>query len=108
MEGFDSLESSVGTRQQSPQGLVKLTTAPAYGRLCVTPLLPGFFRQYPHVALELSVSERQVDLVGEGLDLAIRHGPLMDSSLTARKLSETESLLVASPGYLAAKGKPTR
>ena len=108
MEGFDSLESSVGTRQQSPQGLVRLTTAPAYGRLCVTPLLPGFFRQYPHVALELSVSERQVDLVGEGVDLAIRHGPLVDSSLTARKLSETESLLVASPGYIAAKGRPAR
>lgn len=108
MEDFDSLESSVGTRQQSPQGLVRLTTAPAYGRLCVTPLLPEFFRHYPHVALELSVSERQVDLVGEGLDLAIRHGPLIDSSLTARKLSETESLLVASPGYIAAKGRPAR
>lgn len=108
VDDFDALESSVGARQQSPRGLVRLTTAPAYGRLCVTPLLPEFFRRYPDVALELSVSEHQVDLVGEGLDLAIRHGHLADSSLTARKLSDTEMVVVASPAYIASRGKPTR
>ena len=108
MDGFDALESSVGERQQSPRGTVRINTAPAHGRLCITPLLPGFLRQYPDVTIKLSVSERRVDLVEGGIDLAIRHGRLVDSSLTARKLSETDFVLVASPGYLAAKGVPTR
>jgi DNA-binding transcriptional LysR family regulator len=107
-DDFDALESSVGERQQSPRGIVRINTAPAHGRLCITPLLPGFFQRYPDVVIELSVSERQVDLVGDGIDLAIRHGRLVDSSLTARKLSETDFVLVASPEYLAAKGVPTR
>jgi len=105
---FDAAESCVGDRQQSPQGLIRLCTAPAHGRLCVMPLLPEFFRRYPDVAVELSVSERQVDMVREGVDLAIRHGPLVDSSLRARKLAETDFVLVATPGYLATNGVPTR
>lgn len=101
VDDFDAIESSVGDRQQSPRGLVRLNTAPAHGRLCITPLLSGFFQRYPDVAVELSVSERHVDLVGEGVDLAIRHGRMVDSSLTARKLSETDLVLAASAGYLA-------
>jgi DNA-binding transcriptional LysR family regulator len=108
MDDFDALESSVGDRQQSPRGVVRVNTAPAHGRLCITPLLPDFFRQYPDVVIELSVSERHVDLVGDGVDLAVRHGRLVDSSLTARQLTETDFVLVASPGYLAAKGMPVR
>lgn len=108
VDDFDALESSVGARQQSPRGMVRINTAPAHGRLCITPLLPGFFRQYPDVSIEVSVSERHVDLVGAGVDLAIRHGRLVDSSLTARKLSETDFVLVASPRYLAVKGAPSR
>ncbi|CAG9260026.1 DNA-binding transcriptional regulator, LysR family [Paraburkholderia unamae] len=108
VDDFDALESSVGDRQQSPRGVVRVNTAPAHGRLCITPLLPNFFRRYPDVAIELSVSERYVDLVGDGIDLAVRHGRLVDSSLTARKLSETDFVLVASPAYLAAKGAPIR
>jgi DNA-binding transcriptional LysR family regulator len=107
VDDFDAAESSVGHRQQSPRGVVRLNTAPAHGRLWVTPLLPEFFRRYPDVAVELSVSERHVDLVGAGVDLAIRHGRLVDSSLTVRKLSETDLVLVASPAYLAANGAPT-
>jgi len=108
VDDFDALESSVGDRQQSPGGMIRVNTAPAHGRLCITPLLPEFFRQYPNIVIELSVSERHVDLVGDGIDLAIRHGRLVDSSLTARKLSETDFVLVASPDYLALKGTPTR
>jgi len=108
VDDFDALESSVGDRQQSPGGVIRVNTAPAHGRLCITPLLPEFFRQYPNIVIELSVSERHVDLVGDGIDLAIRHGRLVDSSLTARKLSETDFVLVASPAYLVLKGTPSR
>jgi DNA-binding transcriptional LysR family regulator len=106
LDDFDAVESSVGSRQQSPRGIVRINTAPAHGRLCITPLLPEFFRRYPDVGIELSVSERQVDMIGEGIDLAIRHGKLADSSLTAKKLSDADFVLVASPNYLAVKGSP--
>ncbi len=108
VDDFDAVESSVGVRQRSPRGLIRLNTAPAHGRLCVTPLLGEFFRRYPEVAVELSVSERHIELVGEGVDLAIRHGRLVDSALTAKTLSDTALVLAASPAYLAARGVPTR
>lgn len=106
VDDFDGLESSVGARQQSPRGVVRVNTAPAHGRLCITPLLPGFFNRYPEVEIELSVSERHVDLVGEGIDVGVRHGRLLDASFTARKLAETDFVLVASPAYLAVRGEP--
>jgi LysR family transcriptional regulator for bpeEF and oprC len=106
IDDFDAVESSVGDRQQSPRGLVRVSTAPGHGRLCVTPLLGGFFRRYPQVSVEVSVSERPVDLLAEGIDLAIRHGRLLDSTLTARKWSDTDFVLAASPAYLAAHGTP--
>jgi DNA-binding transcriptional LysR family regulator len=88
--------------------LIRLSTSPAHGRLCVTPLLPEFFRRYPQVEIQMSVSERQVDLIGEGIDLAIRHGRMQDSSMTARKLCDSPFVLVASRAYLAAHAAPTR
>lgn len=108
IDDFDAVESSVGDRQQAPRGLVRVSTAPGHGRLCVTPLLAEFFRLYPQVSLEISVSERPVDLVAEGIDVAIRHGRLLDSALTARKLSDTDLVLAASPAYLAQRGAPVQ
>jgi LysR family transcriptional regulator for bpeEF and oprC len=108
LDDFDAVESSVGARQQSPRGVVRLTTAPAHGRLCVTPLLPDFFARYPDVAVELSVSEPHVDLLGDGIDLAIRNGRLADSSLTARPLPDAEMVLAASRAYVDAHGAPAK
>ncbi len=107
LEDVDLAESSVGDRQQSPRGLIRLSTSPAHGRLCITPLLPEFFRRYPDVEIQMSVSERQVDLIGDGIDLAIRHGRMQDSSMTARKLCDSPFLLVASRTYLATHAMPT-
>lgn len=108
LDHYDAVESSVGSRQRSPRGLIRINTAPGHGRLCITPLLPAFFRQYPDIVVDISASERQVDLLSDGIDLAVRHGRLVDSSLTARKLTETEFVLVASPAYLAERGTPRR
>ncbi|MGF6768107.1 DNA-binding transcriptional LysR family regulator [Paraburkholderia sp. GAS199] len=107
LDDFDVAESSVGERQQSPRGLIRLSTSPAHGRLCITPLLPEFFRRYPQVEIQMSVSERQVDLIGDGIDLAIRHGRMQDSSLVARKLCDSAFVLVASRTYLATHATPT-
>ncbi|ALK34645.1 LysR family transcriptional regulator [Burkholderia plantarii] len=106
LDDFDAVESSVGTRQRAPRGLIRLNTAPGHGRLCITPLLPEFFRRYPDVEIQMSVSERHVDLIGDGIDLAVRHGRMADSSITARKLYESPMVLAASPDYLAARPLP--
>jgi DNA-binding transcriptional LysR family regulator len=106
LDDFDVAESSVGDRQQAPRGLIRLSTSPAHGRLCITPLLPGFFQRYPDVQIQMSVSERHVDLIGDGIDLAVRHGLMQDSSLIARKLCDSPFVLVASRTYLEACAIP--
>jgi DNA-binding transcriptional LysR family regulator len=107
LDDFDVAESLVGDRQQSPRGLIRLSTSPVHGRLAITPLLPAFLRRYPDVEIQMSVSERQVDLIGEGIDLAVRHGRMQDSSMVARKLCDSPFVLVASRAYLATHAAPT-
>lgn len=106
VDDFEAAQALVGKGQSSPSGLVRLTAAPALGRLYIVPLLPSFFEHYPNVAVELSASERHVDLIGEGIDLALRHGPLPDSSLTARHIATASLVTVATPGYLARQSMP--
>jgi len=106
LDDADALESSAAARHVAPRGIVRLSTAPAHGRLCITPLLPAFFRRYPDVQIALSVSERPVDLIGEGIDIAVRHGSLRDATLAARPLTSADFVLVASHGYLAGRGAP--
>ncbi|MBN3810344.1 LysR family transcriptional regulator [Paraburkholderia sp. Ac-20347] len=106
LDDFDLAESAVGVRQQSPRGLIRLSTSPVHGRLCITPLLPAFFQRYPDVEIQMSVSERQVDLIGDGIDLAVRHGRMQDSSMIARKLCDSPFVLVASRAYLATHAAP--
>jgi DNA-binding transcriptional LysR family regulator len=73
----------------------------SFGLAHVAPLVPSLLRAYPELEIDLTLNDRVVDLVDEGYDLAIRIGQLPDSSLIARKLGETELVLVASAAYLA-------
>ena len=70
-------------------------------------MLPDFLRQYPDLALDLSLTDAFVDLVEEGIDLAMRIGELKDSSLVARKLAPNIRVLCASPGYFEKAGRPS-
>jgi DNA-binding transcriptional LysR family regulator len=108
VDDFEAAESTVGDRQRAPRGIVRINVAPVHGRLCIMPLLAGFLERYPEVSVEVSVSSQSVDLLAEGVDVAIRHGQLADSSLTARKLSTTRMVLAASTDYVAAHGVPAR
>lgn len=101
-----ALESTVKHGQAEPSGLVRVAVAPVFGRLYIVPHLSAFFQRFPAIRIELVASERQVNLVEENLDLAIRHGELRDSSLAMRKLAVSPLVTVASQEYLERYGTP--
>lgn len=88
------------------QGSIVLTAPELFGRLKVMPVLERFLRRHPLVAARVLLVNRLVDLVGEGVDLAVRLAPLPDSTMTAIRLGEVRLLVCASPAYLARAGCP--
>lgn len=90
----------------SPRGLLRVALPMAFGRLWVAPLIPPFLARHPEIRVDARFSDRLVDLVAEGFDVAVRLGVLRDSSLTARKVASYRNVLAASPGYLAQHGEP--
>lgn len=106
LAGLDDAESRVGRRQSALTGTLRVTLSAGFGRMHVVPLLPQFVALYPGLKLDLIVSDRFLDLVEEGIDVAIRIGNLPDSSLVARRIGQSWRQSVASPGYLARRGRP--
>jgi DNA-binding transcriptional LysR family regulator len=101
-------ESRIGRGQASPSRLLRVTVAHAFGGLYLVPRIPAFLRRYPEVTVELLASERLINLIEDGVDVAIRNGPLADSSLVARQVGTTPVVAVATPEYLAERGEPKR
>ncbi len=94
-------------RQAAPSGRLRVSMPSDLANLLLTDAIAAFVALHPGIALELDLSPRRVDLLGEGYDLAVRMGPLSDDGLlAARRLSEFSSGLYASPGYLAQFGQP--
>ncbi len=87
-------------------GRVRISVPTTFGHYCLPPLLARFSRHYPRVKVELNITNRNVDLIAEGFDLAIRLGQMPDSGFVARKLQDAALLLVASPAYLQRMGMP--
>lgn len=102
----EDAEQMVGHLQTQPRGTVRISTVVAFGRLHLVPRLEGFFKRYPEIRVDIRLSDRVVDLVEEGVDVAIRMGELADSSLIAKKLCTSPYVTVASPGYLKVNGIP--
>ncbi|CAN7714042.1 LysR family transcriptional regulator [Bradyrhizobium sp. LjRoot220] len=90
----------------SARGLLRVTAPVFIGRMLVGEWSQAFLARHPHVKLELSVSDRHADLIREGFDVALRIGDLADTDLTARKLADLPMAMIASPGYIAARGAP--
>ena len=88
------------------RGTVRVTAPVVFGRRHVTPQAIAFLDAHPAVAVDLVLADRNLDLIEEGLDVAVRIGPLADSSLVARRVGEVRRVLVASPAYLATRGTP--
>lgn len=106
LEDLQETELRIAQRRVSPAGLVRLTTPPALGRMYIIPRLTNFIERYPHISLDISVSGRRIDLVREGMDIALRVGPLADSSLVARRIGNLHMAVVATPDYLERHGTP--
>jgi DNA-binding transcriptional LysR family regulator len=87
-------------------GRLRISVPVTFGRLHLVPRLHLFMDQHPNLQIELLMDDRYVDLIAEKIDLSLRTGTLADSNLTARKLATAQRYVVASPDYLARKGKP--
>jgi DNA-binding transcriptional LysR family regulator len=99
-------QALVGISQAPVRGVLRITAPVQFGRRHVAPIVSTFLNEYPDVRVELSLNDRNLDLIEEGLDVAVRIGPLADSSLVARPLGSVRRVVVASPDYLARRGVP--
>lgn len=106
LEQIAEAERAITGHQRTPSGLLRISVPTTYAHHRLLPLLPAFNAAYPGVALELNISNRNVDLVDDGYDLVIRLGEPQDSRLIARKLEDATLGLFASPAYLQARGMP--
>lgn len=102
----DEAEVAVSQSHAAPRGRLKITAPTTFAHRHVAPHLPSFIARFPDVEVQLLVNDRIVDLVDEGIDLAIRISVLKDSSLIARKLANNVRSIVAAPEYLARHGRP--
>lgn len=88
-------------------GKLRVSTSVCFGRLHVIPNLSSFLAEHPDLDIELVLDDRHVDLVNEGIDVALRMGAMPDSNMTARRIAEGRRIVVATPAYLQRHGTPT-
>lgn len=105
-DGFRDAEAAVKDLQARPSGLLSLTCATTFGERFIAPLINEFQSRYPQLEVRLHFTNRQVDLIEEGFDIAIRMGHLEDSSLVARRLCERREYVVGSPSYFTRMPQP--
>src|ERR1700692_193216 len=99
-------EGSAQDERTRPSGRLVVSAPVGFGRLHVSPVMSAYLARYPEVSGELRLSDRMINLVEDGVDLAVRIGHLADSSLVARQVGEMRRIVVASPGYLKSHGAP--
>ena len=102
----DALKGLVSQQAASVSGVLRIAALPSLCDTLVAPLVGAFQAEHPNVRMQVIVMERHVDLVGDGIDLVLRYGPLQDSALVARPVLTYRHQLVASPGYLERYGAP--
>ncbi|MGI4838600.1 MAG: LysR substrate-binding domain-containing protein [Janthinobacterium lividum] len=105
-DGREEALRAVGDLASEPKGLLRMTCAVAYGERFIVPLVTQFMGQYPQLRIDIELSNRPLDLVHEGIDLAVRLGRLQDSQLVATRLAPRRMYLCASKSYLARYGRP--
>ena len=103
---IDEADAAVAAGRVEPQGILRVALPASFGHLHVAPRIPEFAARYPKVRLALSLSDRSVNVIEEGFDIAVRIAELEDSSLAARRLAPNRRVVCASPEYLARHGTP--
>jgi DNA-binding transcriptional LysR family regulator len=106
VSAWENLGKDAMARTATPRGRLHIAGAAVPMRKRIAPLLPHFLGKYPDVKLELHLADKPVNLIAEGIDIAIRVGDLEDSSMIARKCGEISLKLTASPAFLAQQGEP--
>ncbi len=104
--GLDEAERQLADRSCTPSGTLRISAPSMFGRKVLVPLLAPLLARYPQLRVETVLSDRLVDLVEEGFDVALRTGPIADRRIVARPLRPLRWVTVASPAYLAARGAP--
>src|SRR5258706_6263627 len=105
LRAIEDAEDVVQTASEA-KGLLRVSAPQEFGRMLIATWAPEFLARHPGVKLELNVTDRNVDIIREGYDLAVRMGPLRDTELISRKLADLHWILVASPAYLERRGHP--
>lgn len=99
-------EKAVHDLQERPRGRLRMSVAGAFAEIFIAPAAAAFMQEHPGITIEMDFSNRLVDLIGEGYDIAIRAGTLQDSSLIARRISSRRLMTCAAPSYLKRYGEP--
>lgn len=107
LEEMSAAELELATEQSEPEGLLRITAPPDIGHTLLPPIIRHYLKCYPNVKVELLLTNRVVDLIGEGVDLAFRVGPLKNSNLIAKKFLNADFGLWASTAYIKKFGLPT-
>jgi len=103
---LDELESSMSKAKANPRGRLRVDVGASVAQMLLIPALPDFFARYPDIQIDLGVSDRPVDLIGENVDCVLRGGEITDQSLVARRIGEFHTILCATPDYLERRGVP--
>jgi LysR family transcriptional regulator, regulator for bpeEF and oprC len=103
---LEELESSMSTAKANPRGRLRIDVGASVGELLLIPALPRFYARYPDIRIDLGVSDRPVDLIGENVDCVLRGGEITDQALVARRIGEFHTILCATPEYLRRNGIP--
>lgn len=102
----DDAETSLSSASTSPRGRLRVDVPSPLARMILIPALPAFYAQYPDIQLDMGVSDRMVDIIGENVDCVVRGGELSDQSLMARHVGDLQLGVYAAPGYLKLAGTP--
>ncbi|MBJ2155087.1 LysR family transcriptional regulator [Variovorax sp. IB41] len=103
---LEDIESDLTNAQANPRGRLRVDVGSSFANMILIPQLPAFHARYPEIELEIGVSDRPVNLVGDAVDCVIRAGELVDQSLVARRIANLRFVTCATPAYLARHGIP--
>lgn len=106
LSAIEEAECEISNELKNPKGQLKISVPAYFGQLYIAPILPDFLKKYPNIDISIDFSDKFINVIEDGYDLAVRIGNLKDSTLIAKKIALDQRLVVASPRYIKAFGIP--